>query len=178
MISVAYAADAAHAAAHGAFYTEPHFWVDVAFILVVALAFKPVSRAIAAALDARSAKIKSRLDEAHKLREEAQEMLATYQRKQRDAMKEAEEIIAHAKAEAERLAKQAAKDLEVSMKRREQMAMDRIAQAEAQAIAEVRNLTVDIAIAASRQLLSQGIQPAQADKLIDASIADLPRHLH
>lgn len=178
MISVAYAADAAHAAAHGAFYTEPHFWVDVAFILVVALAFKPVSRAIAAALDARSAKIKSRLDEAHKLREEAQEMLATYQRKQRDAMKEAEEIIAHAKSEAERLAKQAAKDLEVSMKRREQMAMDRIAQAEAQAVREVQNLAVDVAIGAAQKVIGESLSAAQTGSLVDNAIKDLPGKLH
>ena len=87
MISTAFAAAAEHGAAvaehaahHGPFYTEAHFWVDVAFILVVALAYRPVSRAIAAGLDARAAKIKSRLDEAHRLREEAQELLATYQR--------------------------------------------------------------------------------------------------
>jgi F-type H+-transporting ATPase subunit b len=177
MISVAYAADAAHAA-HGAFYQQAHFWVDVAFILVVALAFKPVSRAIAAALDARSAKIKARLDEAHKLREEAQEMLATYQRKQRDAMKEAEEIIAHAKAEAERLAKQAAKDLEVSMKRREQMAMDRIAQAEAQALKEVQNLAVDVAIGAAQKVIGESLSGAQTGALVDNAIKELPTKLH
>ncbi len=177
MISVAYAADAA-GAAHGAFYQQAHFWVDVSFILVVALAFKPVSRAIAAALDARSAKIKSRLDEAHKLREEAQEMLATYQRKQRDAMKEAEEIIAHAKAEAERLAKQAAKDLEASMKRREQMAMDRIAQAEAQAVKEVQNLAVDVAIGAAQKVIGDSLSAAQTGALVDNAIKDLPGKLH
>lgn len=178
MISVAYAADAAHAAAHGAFYQQAHFWVDIAFFLVLALAFKPVSRAIAAALDARSAKIKARLDEAHKLREEAQEMLATYQRKQRDAMKEAEEIIAHAKAEAERLAKQAAKDLEVSMKRREQMAMDRIAQAEAQAVKEVQNLAVDVAVDAARKVIGDSLSAAQTGALVDEAIKELPGKLH
>lgn len=182
MISAAYAAEAAHevahAAAHGPFYMEPHFWVDVAFVLVVALAFKPVSRAIAAALDARAAKIKARLDEAHKLREEAQEMLATYQRKQRDAMKEAEEIIAHAKSEAERLAKQAAADLEVSMKRREQMAMDRIAQAEAQALKEVQHLAVDVAIGAAQKVIGESLSAEQTGALVDGAIKELPGKLH
>ena len=177
MISTAYAAGAG-AAAHGPFYAEAHFWVNIAFFLVVALAYKPVSRAIAAALDARAAKIKSRLDEAHKLREEAQEMLATYQRKQRDAMKEAEEIIAHAKAEAERLAKQAAKDLEASMKRREQMAMDRIAQAEAQAVREVQNLAVDVAIGAAQKVIGESLSAAQTGALVDNAIKDLPGKLH
>ncbi|CAA7618517.1 ATP synthase subunit b [Candidatus Terasakiella magnetica] len=181
MISSAYAAAAGGAAAaahHGPFYTEAHFWVDVAFILVVALAYRPVSRAIAAALDARAAKIKSRLDEAHKLREEAQEMLAAYQRKQRDAMKEAEEIIAHAKAEAERLAKQSAKDLEVAMKRREQMAMDRISQAEAQAVREVQNTAIDVAMAAAQKVIGQSLSAAQANGLVDSAIKDLPSKLH
>ena len=185
MISSAFAAAAEHGAAvaehaahHGPFYTEAHFWVDVAFILVVALAYRPVSRAIGAGLDARAAKIKARLDEAHKLREEAQEMLATYQRKQRDAMKEAEEIIAHAKAEAERLAKQAAKDLEVSMKRREQMALDRIAQAEAQAVKEVQNLAVDVAIGAAQKVIGDSMNAAQTTQLVDAAIKDLPGKFH
>jgi F-type H+-transporting ATPase subunit b len=176
MISVAYAADAAHHA--GPFYAEPAFWVGVAFFVVVGLAFRPVLNGIGAALDARAAKIKARLDEAARLREEAQETLARYQRKQRDAMKEAEEIIAHAKAEAERLAAQAAKDLEASLKRREQQAMDRIAQAEAQALKEVQNLAVEVAISAARQVLAESISKTQAATLVDAAIEELPRKLH
>jgi F-type H+-transporting ATPase subunit b len=177
MISIAYAATEA---AHGAvpFYADAHFWVNVAFLLVIGLAWRPVSRAIAAALDARSAKIKARLDEAQRLREEAQEMLAAYQRKQRDAMREAEEIIAHAKAEAERLAQQAARDLEAQMKRREQMAMDRIAQAEAQALREVQHRAVDVAIEAARAVIGDSLGSAQAAELIDQSIRDLPNRMH
>jgi len=185
MISSAFAAAAEHGAAvaehaahHGPFYTEAHFWVDVAFILVVALAYRPVSRAIAAGLDARAAKIRARLDEAHKLREEAQEMLATYQRKQRDAMKEAEEIIAHAKAEAERLAQQAARDLEVSMKRREQQAIDRITQAEAQAVKEVQHLAIDVAIGAAQKVIGESLSAAQTGALVDTAIKDLSAKLH
>jgi len=176
MISVAYAADAHHAA--GPFYTEAAFWVGIAFILVVALAFRPVVRALGAGLDARSAKIKARIDEAARLREEAQEMLARYQRKQRDAMKEAEEIIAHAKAEAERLAAQSAKDLDASLKRREQQAMERIAQAEAQAVKEVQNLAVDVAVIAARDVLGRSISASQAAALVDNAIQDLPRKFH
>ncbi|MGE4278897.1 MAG: F0F1 ATP synthase subunit B [Magnetospirillum sp.] len=180
MISVAYAAEAAHDAAHhaGPFYTEAAFWVGVAFFVVVGLAFRPVVRALGAGLDARAAKIKARLDEAARLREEAQEMLATYQRKQRDAMKEAEEIIAHAKAEAERLAAQAAKDLEASLKRREVQAMDRIAQAEAAALREVQNVAVEVAVSAARQVLASSISADQAAKLVDGAIAELPQKLH
>ncbi|MCR6631011.1 MAG: F0F1 ATP synthase subunit B [Magnetospirillum sp.] len=177
MISTAFAAEAGHEAA-GAFYTNPHLWVYLAFVLVVGFAFKPVFRAVTAALDGRAAKIKARLDEAHKLREDAQEMLATYQRKQRDAMKEAEEIIAHAKAEAERLSKQAAKDLEESVKRRETQALERIAQAEAQALKEVQNVAVDVAVNAARDVLAQSVTEAQKSALADAAIADLSRKFH
>lgn len=180
MISTAFAAEHGAEAGHAAapFYADPHIWVYLAFILVVALAFKPVFNAIGAALDGRAAKIKARLDEAHKLREDAQEMLATYQRKQRDAMKEAEEIIAHAKAEAERLSKQAAKDLEDALKRREAQALERIAQAEAAAMKEVQNLAVDVAIGAAREVLAQSVTEAQKSALADAAIADLPRKFH
>ncbi|MGE5478768.1 MAG: hypothetical protein ACM3Q1_19110 [Bacteroidales bacterium] len=180
MISTAFAAEHAAEAGHaaGGFLTNPHTWVYLAFVLVVALAFKPVFNAIGAALDGRAAKIKARLDEAHKLREDAQEMLATYQRKQRDAMKEAEEIIAHAKSEAERLSKQAAKDLEEALKRRETQALERIAQAEAQALKEVQNTAVDVAMGAAQQVLAQSVTDAQKAALADAAIADLSRKFH
>lgn len=176
MISAAYAAEAGHHAVPP--YADPAVWVALSFIVVVSLAFRPVARAIAAGLDARTAKIRARLDEAHKLREDAQEMLASYQRKQRDAMKEAEAIIAHAKSEAERLSHQAAKDLEQAMKRREQMAMDRIAQAEAQALKEVQNLAVDVAVAAAREVIGQSLSAAQSTALVDHAIQELPRKLH
>lgn len=177
MISTAFASEAAHAAASSPL-ENPHTWVYLAFVLVVGFAFKPVFNAIGTGLDGRAAKIKARLDEAHKLREDAQELLATYQRKQRDAMKEAEEIIAHAKAEAERLSQQAAKDLEEALKRREAQALERIATAENQALREVQNLAVDVAINAARVVMAQSVTEAQKTALVDAAIADLPRKLH
>ena len=180
IISSAFAAEhaAEHVAEHGAFYTEPEFWVAVGFFLVVGLLAKPVARAIAAALDMRAAKIRARLDEAARLRDEAQEALALYQRKQRDSLKEAEDIVAHARAEAERMAQQAVRELDEALKRREQQAMERIAQAEAKAMKEVRNTAVDIAIAATRQMIIQSMTPAQANALVDAAIKDLPGKLH
>ena len=156
----------------------PEFWVAVAFVIFVALVWKKASAAITGLLDARAEKIRAELDEAQRLREDAQALLANYQRRQRDALQEAEAVIAHAREEAERLRAQAGTDLEASLKRRESQAMDRIAQAEAAALAEVRNLTVDIAVSASRRILETGIKPAQADKLIEQSIAELPKHLH
>lgn len=156
----------------------PEFWVAIAFLIFVVLVWKRAAAAITGLLDARAEKIRAELDEAQRLREDAQALLVNYQRRQRDALQEAEAIIAHAREEATRLRAQAGSDLEASLKRRETQAMDRIAQAEAAALAEVRNLTVDVAISASRRILETGIQPAQADKLIEQSIAELPKHLH
>lgn len=157
---------------------SPTLWVAVAFVIFVALAWRPVARMIGGSLDARSARIRAELDEARKLREEAQSLLAEYQRKQRDALKEAEDILAHAKDEAERLRREAAANLEAALARRERMAMDKIAQAEAQAVADVRNRAVDVAIAATGRLLAETIDARQSDVLIDRSIDDLRRKLH
>lgn len=176
MISVAHAAEAA--GHHAPFYATAEFWVAMAFVIVVALAAKPIFRAAAAGLDARAEKIKAKLDEARKLREDAQSMLAEYQRKQRDAMQEADAIVAHAKTEAERAAKQAEADLEASVKRREQQAMDRIAQAEAAALAEVRNIAVDIAVTAAAKVISEKVNAEKANAMIDESIKALPQKLH
>lgn len=156
----------------------PEFWVFLAFVVFVFLVWKKAKAAILGALDARAEKIRAELDEAQRLREDAQSALAAYQRRQRDALKEAEAIIAHAREEAARIRAQAAADLEAALKRREVQAVDRIAQAEAAAVSEVRHLTVDLAVQAGRKLLTEGITAKQADALIDRSIAELPKHLH
>lgn len=154
-------------------FHEPEFWILVAFVAVIVLLWKPAGRAIGKALDDRSAKIKLDLERAAKLRTDAQALLAEYQQKQRDALKEAEAIMAQARADAERLSRQAAADLEASLKRREQMALQRIAQAEQQALAEVRAAAVDIAIAATGKLLGEKLDAAKQDALIDGAIKEL-----
>lgn len=160
------------------FLGEPEFWVAVAFVIFVALIWKPASRAIVTALDARAARIEKELNQAASLREEAQALLAQYQRKQRDAVKQADEILEHARVEAERLSRQAAKDLEATLARREKLAMQRIAQAEQQAVVEVRAAAVDVAIAAAEKLLAEKIDAGKADALIDQAIRQLPAKLH
>jgi len=159
-------------------FADPEFWVAVSFIVLVAIIAKPVVGMITGALDARSEKIRHSIDEAKHLREEAQHLLAEYQRKQRDAAKECEEIIAHAETEAKRFAEDAAAKLEAALKRREQLAIDKIAQTEAEAMQEVRNATVDIAVSATRRLLSERMDAAASGRLIDAAIAELPNKLH
>ena len=159
-------------------FQAAEFWVAVAFFIFLFFAFRPAAKALTAMLDDRADKIRQELEEAQRLREDAQATLASYQRRQRDALKEAEDIIAHAREEAERLRLHAAADLDSSMKRREAQAMDKIAQAEALALQEVKSLTVDLAIAASGRLIAENMDAAQSAKLVDAAIADLPRNLH
>ena len=157
---------------------DPTFWVLVSFVIFVALVWKPGSKAVAQMLDDRAEKIRSDLEKAAKLREEAQALFAEYQKKQRDALKDAEAIVAAAKAEAEALSKQAAADLETSLKRREQLALQRIAQAEAQATADVRAAAVDLAMAATRKILTDKLDAGRQDALVDAAIKELPGKLN
>lgn len=154
------------------------FWVAVAFIILVVAIARPFGRAVAAGLDSRSEKIRHALDEAAGLREEAQRLLVEYQRKQRDVARECAEIIAQAETEAARFAEQAAARLEASLQRREQRAIDKIAQAEADATQQVRDATVDIAIAATRKLLAGRLDQAAGGRLIDQAIDELPGKLH
>ena len=179
-ISAAQAAEAAaeHAATHGGFFAESETWVAITWLIVVAFLAKPVFRGITAALDTRREKIKTRIDEAERLRAEANDMLVAYQKKQRDALKEAEQIIAQANAEAARISAQAAKNLEDLLKRREQQALDRIAQAESEATREVRNTAVDIAMAATRKLIAETLSAQASAALIESAIKDLPNRLH
>lgn len=104
--------------------------------------------------------------------------MASYEKKQHEALKEAEAIVSAAKDEAERLAKEAAEQLEHNLKRSEQLATDRIAQAEAQAVAEVKGQAVDLAMDAAKSLLESGTTDAKANALIDESIKSLDGKLH
>jgi F-type H+-transporting ATPase subunit b len=159
------------------FLADAHFWEAVAFLLAVYLVWKKAGGAMTGALDRRAAKIRDELDEARRLREEAQATLANYQRKQRDALKEAEQIIAHARTDAERLGAQAARDLETAIERRQRLAEEKIAQAEQKALAEVRAAAVDVAVAASRRVLAEEMGRS-GGRLIDEAIDALPQRLH
>ena len=157
---------------------DTSFWVAVAFVIFVALVWRPLGRIVTKALDDRADQIRSDLDEAAKLREEAQSLLASYKRKQRDAEKETEEMLDNAKREAQRIREQATADLEATLKRREQQALDRIAQAEASAAAEVRGMAVDLAIQATRKLLTENITEEKAAALIEQSVKEVDEKLH
>jgi len=158
---------------------SPEFWVAIGFIILIGvMAWLKVGKMIGSALDARADKIKASLDEAAELREEAQHVLAEYQRKQRDAVKEMEEMLVRARDESKHLAEEAAQNLGRAMERREEMARDKIAQAEAEALQEVREIAVDVALAAARKLITDGLDEARAGQLFDAAIAELPDKVH
>ncbi len=175
----ALAATAEGAAAHAeAFYQTPEFWVAVSFLILVGSLARPVWRMITAALDDKVELIRERLDEATKLREEAQEMLAGYKRKLAQAEDQAEEILSEAREAAHALEKRLTEDLEASLARREQLATDRIAQAEAEAVDEVRAATAEIALEATRRLLAETISEDKSTVLIDQAIEELPEKLN
>ncbi len=152
---------------------DASFWVAAAFVLFVALIAKRGYQFITEGLDKRAARIKTELEEAVRLREEAQALLASYQRKQRDAVREAEEIVERARREAARIAEQAEEDLAAALERRTRLAEAKISQAEAQALAEVRNQAVDMALAATRRLMAENLDESRAEALIDEAIAEL-----
>ena len=155
------------------------FWVGAAFVLFIGiLVYLKVPGMLISALDERAKKISNDLDEARELREEAQVLLATYQRRQRDALKEAEDIVAHAKEAAAREAEQAEKKLEEMVARRQQAALNKIALAEARAEKEVRDTAIDIAITAATAVVAQQVQGDPSDKLVDAAIQNLKQHLN
>ena len=160
------------------FYEEPTFWVLISFLIFIGLIGKKLWLAMGSALDARAEGIKVELDEAEKLREEAQDLLAQYQRKQRDAVKEADEIIERARTEAENYAARAKENLDTALARREQLAIDRISHAEKTATDDVRRMAAEVAIEATRTLLSDEMKGERADKLIDGAIQDLPTKIH
>ena len=158
---------------------DPTFWVFVAFIgFIGVLVYFRVPGMVTRGLDARAKKIRADLDEADALLEEAQGLLASYQKKQREAADEAQEIKARAKEEAERILENGRARLEDALQRREKLAMDRIVQAEASALDEIRIRTVDIALDATRDLLASNLSEDKASAMLDDAIKILPRHLN
>ena len=158
---------------------EPEFWVAVAFVLFLGvLVYAGVHKTMIDALDRRSDRIKAELDEARRLRDEAGKLLADYQRKQREAEREAEAIIAEAKAEAERVAAEARGKMEEFVARRTKLAESKIGQAEAQALADVRAAAADAAVAAAEKILRDTAKGKVADDLIARGIADVRAKLN
>lgn len=161
-----------------AFY-EPANWVAIATLLfVVLVVYLKVPGMVGAALDARAKEIADELESARRLRDEAQSLLAGYQRRTANAEKEVEEIVELARAEAARLASEMQVSLAAQAERRSKMVEEKIAQAEAQAVQEVRAAAVDAAVAAARALISAHLNPEKSNELIAQSILDVRSKLH
>jgi F-type H+-transporting ATPase subunit b len=158
---------------------NPEFWVAVGFVAVVGvLLWQRVPAMVGTMLDARAAAIRAELDEAKRLREEAAKLLADYRLKAAAAEREAESIVAEAKAESDRFAAEQRQHLRTQIERRTKLAQDKIAQAETQAMNEIRAMAADIATAAAEKLIAARLDEKRAATLVEKSIQDLPGKLN
>jgi F-type H+-transporting ATPase subunit b len=158
---------------------EPETWVAIAFLIFVGIVIRlGAPQVLFKALDDRSIRIKAELDEALKLRQEAEGVLAEYRRRQGEAEHTAESIVLNARVEADRLAAEAKVKIEEFIARRTKMAETKIAQAEAQALADVRAAAADLAIAAAEAILVKTTHGAAAEALLTQGIGDLKAKLH
>jgi len=168
-------------AASGPFFSlnNTDFVVLLAFLLFVGLiAYLKVPGKLSGMLDERATGIQSELDEARSLREEAQSILAEYERKQKEVQGQADQIVANAKEEAKAAAVVAKDDLKASIKRRLSAAEDQIASAQAAAVKEVKDTAVSVAVSAAQDVIAKGMKAKDAGDLIDAAIADVGEKLH
>lgn len=159
------------------FWLDPKFWVAVSFVVFVALVGKLAWAKITEALDGRAARIRAELEEAARLRAEAETMLKQAVADRESALIEAQTMIERARVEAEQLGKTMAAEAELAAQRRERMAMDRISAAQAGAITAVRHAAAEIAVAAARAVLAEQLDATADGALIDSATADLPRAL-
>jgi F-type H+-transporting ATPase subunit b len=160
-------------------FAEPEFWVAVAFvILMAAFAYLGIHRTVLTALDHRSARIKAELDDARRIKEEAAKLLAEYKARHAEAEREAQDIIAGAKAEAERIGSEAKTKMEDFVVRRTKTAESKIALAEAQAVADVRAAAANAAVTAASTILAQSVKGPIADDLLAKGIKEVREKLN
>jgi F-type H+-transporting ATPase subunit b len=159
-------------------FLEEHFWVGLAFLVLLGiLGWAGVHRFAWKALGDAGAKVQAQLDEAAKLREEAQALLAEIQTQRANAERVASEMLANAKAEAKRLEAEAKEKLAEQIKRRGELAERKIATAEAQAAADVKAAAADLAAQMAEQVLTARIAGAKTDPLVDSAIGQLASKL-
>ncbi len=156
---------------------DPEFWVLVSFVVFFVLFGRRLWIAVAGLLDGHTRAIRTELGEAQRLRQEAEAMLVEAQRARTAALAEAEQVLARSHTEAARVAASAAAEAEASGRRRERVALDRIAAAEKAALTEVRQAAADIATTAARQVIAEGLGDETGTALLNQAIANLPRAL-
>lgn len=155
-----------------------YVWIGLAFVLTVVGIIKFLMPMINKGLDARSAKIRDQLEQAKRLREEAQQLLAQYQREQEEKLKEAEATIAAAKRDAAELRARAAEDLKQALERRSQQAQEKIARAEAEAVAQIRAQIIDTATEMARGMVADRLKGQSEDQAVARAIAAVERQIH
>ncbi len=159
--------------------SDASFWALVGLILFFGLlVYLRVPGAVVGALDKRADTIRDELDQARKLREEAQAVLAEYQRRAREAETEAEEIVDQARREATAIAADAQQRMDEYVASRSRQAEQKIAQAEAQAVQEIRAMSADVAAAAAERLLAERVQGDAASTLVANAIRDVKERLN
>jgi len=160
-------------------FAEPEFWVAIAFVMLMGVfAYFGIHRTVLKALDHRGERIKAELDDARRLKEEAAKLLADYKARHAAAEHEAQDIIASAKAEAERIASEAKIKMEDFVARRTKTAESKIALAEAQAVADVRAAAANAAVAAASTILSQTVKGQVAEDLLAKGITEVREKLN
>ena len=160
-------------------FAEPEFWVAVGFVILMGVfVYVGVHRTVLTALDHRSERIKAELDDARRIKQEAANLLEEYKARRASAEHEAQDIIAAAKAEAERVASEAKAKMEDFVTRRTKTAENKIALAEAQAIADVRAAAANAAVTAASSVLSQTVKGQVADDLLAKGIAEVRQKLN
>jgi F-type H+-transporting ATPase subunit b len=160
-------------------FAEPEFWVAVAFVILMSVfAYLGVHRTVLKALDNRSERIKAELGDARRLKEEAAKLLAEYKARRATAEREAQDIIASARAEAERIASEAKTKMEDFVARRTKTAEGKIALAEAQALADVRAAAANAAVTAASTILSQTVKGPVAEDLLAKGITEVREKLN
>ena len=160
-------------------FAEPEIWVAIGFLIFIGiLVYVGVPNMLLGALDDRAKRVRAELDEACRLKEEAQKLLAEYKSKQKQADEEAAAIVAGAKAEAERIAAESKTKMEEFVARRTKLAESKIAQAEAQAVADVRAAAAEAAVTAAEKILTESVKGKVADDLVARGIGDVKAKLN
>ena len=152
-------------------------WLLIALAILIVAVWKPLSRTIFGALDGHASKVRAELDEAKRLREEAQTLLAEHKRKLAAGQEHAEAISEHARAEVERQTARHRVELEASLARRTEQALGRIAQEEARAVQDVRNQAATLAMQTTRQLLADQVESDRGKVLLDQAIQEVGQKL-
>ncbi len=158
--------------------TDPALWVGIAFFIFFGLVYKPVGRILSKSLDARAGRIQHELEEAQRLREEAQATLTAYQRKFRQVTEEADEILNTARNESKQMNQQAQETLKHAIEARLAAADEKIAQEEQKALQQIQRQVVDIAIEAAQRIITEQLDKESDANLIKLATSNIPRVMH